>query len=106
MDANANVEQKNIATLETELYKRDAIAVNRLAMYAKLKEMYGTDMAEEYLRQLEDHEIYRHDETAIVGKPYCASVTLYSFLFKGNTAIGGTSEAPKNLASFNGAFIN
>lgn len=106
MDANANVEQKNIATLETELYKRDAICVNRRAMYAKIKELYGTDLAEEYLRQLEEHEIYRHDETAVVGKPYCASVTLYPFLFKGNTAIGGTSEAPRNLASFNGAFIN
>ena len=106
MDANANVEQKNIATLETELYKRDAICVNRLAMYAKLKALYGTDLAEEYLRQLEEHEIYRHDETAVVGKPYCASVTLYPFLFKGNTAIGGTSDAPRNLASFNGAFIN
>ena len=47
MDANANVEQKNIATLETELYKRDAICVNRLAMYAKLKALYGTDLAEE-----------------------------------------------------------
>lgn len=106
MDANANVESKNIATLETELYKRDAICVNRLAMYAKLKALYGTNLAEEYLRQLEEHEIYRHDETAVVGKPYCASVTLYPFLFKGNTAIGGTSDAPRNLASFNSAFIN
>ena len=34
-------------------------------MYGKLKELYGTDLAEEYLRQLEDHEIYRHDETAV-----------------------------------------
>ena len=100
------MEQKNIATLETELFKRDAIAINRLAMYQKLQEMYGTDTAEEYLRQLEEHEIYRHDETAVVGKPYCASVTLYPFLFNGNPSIGGTSEAPKNLASFNGAFIN
>ena len=100
------MEQKNIATLETEIYKRDAIAINRLGMYGKLQEMYGTDTAEEYLRQLEEHEIYRHDETGILGKPYCASVTLYPFLFYGNTCIGGTSEAPKNLSSFNGAFIN
>lgn len=106
MDANANVEQKNIATLETELYKKDGIAINRLTMYRKLSEMYGTDVAEEYLRQLENHELYRHDETAVCGKPYCASVTLYPFLFWGNTTIGGTSEAPKNLAAFNGAFVN
>lgn len=100
------MERKNIATLETELFKEDAVALNRLAMYRKLSELYGVDMAEEYLRQLEEHEIYRHDETAVVGKPYCASVTLYPFLLHGNTSIGGTSDAPKNLASFTGAFVN
>lgn len=106
MDPNANVDRKSIATLETELFKRDAIAINRLAMHQKLSQMYGIDTAEEYLRQLEEHEIYRHDETGVIGKPYCASVTLYPFLFHGNTTIGGTSEAPKNLSAFNGAFIN
>ena len=100
------MERKNIATLETELFKEDAVALNRLAMYRKLSELYGVDLAEEYLRQLEEHEIYRHDETAVVGKPYCASVTLYPFLLHGNTSIGGTSDAPKNLASFTGAFVN
>lgn len=75
-------------------------------MYQKLSQMYGVDTAEEYLRQLEEHEIYRHDETGVIGKPYCASVTLYPFLFHGNTTIGGTSEAPKNLAAFTGSFIN
>ena len=100
------MERKSIATLETELFKEDAVVLNRLAMYRKLSELYGVDLAEEYLRQLEEHEIYRHDETAVVGKPYCASVTLYPFLLHGNTSIGGTSDAPKNLASFTGAFIN
>ncbi len=100
------MERKNIATLETELFKEDAVVLNRLAMYRKLSELYGVDLAEEYLRQLEEHEIYRHDETAVVGKPYCASVTLYPFLLHGNTSIGGTSDAPKNLASFTGAFVN
>ena len=38
-------------------------------MYQKLTEMYGVDLAEEYLRQLEDHEVYRHDETGLIGKP-------------------------------------
>ena len=100
------MERKNIATLETELFKKDAVALNRLAMYRKLSELYGVDLAEEYLRQLEEHEIYRHDETAVIGKPYCASVTLYPFLLHGNTSIGGTSDAPKNLAAFTGAFVN
>lgn len=100
------MERKNIATLETELFKENAVALNRLAMYRKLSELYGVDIAEEYLRQLEEHEIYRHDETAVIGKPYCASVTLYPFLLHGNTSIGGTSDAPKNLAAFTGAFVN
>lgn len=100
------MEKKNIATLETELFKEDAVALNRLTMYRKLSELYGVDLAEEYLRQLEEHEIYRHDETAVIGKPYCASVTLYPFLLHGNTSIGGTSDAPKNLAAFTGAFVN
>ena len=100
------MERKNIATLETELFKEDAVALNRLAMYRRLSELYGVDLAEDYLRQLEEHEIYRHDETAVIGKPYCASVTLYPFLLHGNTSIGGTSDAPKNLASFTGAFVN
>ena len=100
------MENKNIATLETEIYKADAVAINRLGMYRKLQEMYGTNAAEEYLRQLEEHELYRHDEVGILGKPYTPSVTLYPFLFYGKTCIGGTSEAPKNLSSFCGAFIN
>ena len=75
-------------------------------MYRKLSELYGVDLAEEYLRQLEEHEIYRHDETAVVGKPYCASVTLYPFLLHGNTSIGDTSDVPKNLAAFTGTFVN
>lgn len=100
------MERKSIATLETELFKENAVALNRLAMYRKLSELYGVDLAEEYLRQLEEHEIYRHDETAVIGKPYCASVTLYPFLLHGNTSIGGTSDAPKNLAAFTGAFVN
>lgn len=106
VDPNANVEKASIATLETELFKQEAIALNRLAMYQKISEMYGVDLAEEYLRQLEEHEIYRHDETGVVGKPYCVSVTLYPFLLHGNTSIGGTSSAPKNLSAFNGAFVN
>ncbi len=100
------MERASIATLETELFKEDAIALNRLAMYQKISEMYGVDLAEEYLRQLEEHEIYRHDETGVIGKPYCVSVTLYPFLLHGNTCVGGTSGAPKNLAAFNGAFVN
>ena len=103
-DANANVENKNITTMEGELFKGDFIGVNRLAMWQKIKELYDEGLAEEYLRQLEEHEIYRHDETAL--KPYCVSITMYPFLFGGITSIGGLSDAPTNIHSYTGGIIN
>lgn len=62
-DANSNVETKNVTTLTGEIHKGDEIGVNRLRMIQKISLMYGEDLAKEYIRQLEDHEIYRHDET-------------------------------------------
>ena len=104
-DSNANVEKKNVTTLTGELYKGDAIGINRLNMQQKITEIYGEDLAEEYIRQLDNHEIYRHDETNPC-LPYCCSITMYPFLFYGLKPIGGVSESPKNLNSFAGAFIN
>lgn len=90
-----------------EVHKKDNIYTNRLWMYDVLKKMYGEELAEEYLRQLETHEIYRHDESGMpIGTPYCASITLYPFLFDGMKKIGGTTDAPKRLKSFVGGFVN
>lgn len=104
VDSNANVENKNITTLQGELNKKDIIGTNRLLMVNKLTEMFNEEMANEYIRQLDDHEIYKHDETSIM--PYCVSITMYPFLFEGLKSIGGLSEPPKNLDSFCGAFVN
>lgn len=105
VDSNANVEYKNVTTLTGELYKKEAIGTNRLMMVNKITELYGEDLAIEYIRQLENHEIYRHDETNPL-LPYCVSITMYPFLFSGLQSIGGISDAPKNLQSFAGSFIN
>lgn len=104
VDSNANVESKNIATCDGELCKREKIGCNRLLMIDKISEMFGTDLAEEYIRQLESHEIYKHDETSIY--PYCVSITMYPFLFDGLKNLGGHSNPPTNLDSFCGSFIN
>lgn len=105
VDSNANVECKNVTTLTGELYKREAIGINRLSMVNKITELFGEELASEYIRQLDAHEIYRHDETNPL-LPYCVSMTMYPFLFNGLKNIGGVSEAPKNLQSFSGSFIN
>lgn len=104
MDANANVTHKNIATLESELYKDFTIQINRHLMYKKITEIYGEDLAKNYLGDLNSHLIYKNDETRLT--PYCASITLYPFLINGIKDLGGESGPPKNLNSFCGSFIN
>lgn len=104
VDANANVSTKNIATLETEINKDINIQINRMMVKRKIQDLYGSELANEYVRQIEDHEIYVHDETSI--KPYCVSVTMYPLLLDGMIKLGGESQAPKHLSSFCGTFIN
>lgn len=104
LDANANVTQKNIATLEAELMKDHFIQVNRALISNKISQLFGAELAAEYLRQIAQHEIYVHDETSL--KPYCVSVTMYPFLRDGLTKLGGESQAPKHLESFCGCFVN
>lgn len=103
-DSNANVTEKNIVTLNGELFKGDIIKVNRTILTDKIREMYGENLAKEYIRQLESHELYKHDETSIM--PYCVAITMYPFLLEGLQPIGGLSAKPKNLDSFCGMFVN
>jgi anaerobic ribonucleoside-triphosphate reductase len=104
LDANANVTHKNIATLEAELMKDYFIQVNRAQVSNKIASLFGQDLALEYQRQIEQHEIYVHDETSL--KPYCTSITMYPFLLDGLTKLGGESKAPQHLESFCGSFVN
>lgn len=105
-DPNSNVSAKNNATLAAETGKRARIYTKRLAMWEKINELYGEETADRYIRDLESHRIYCHDETSVIGMPYCASITLYPFLMNGLKGLGGTSDAPKHLDSFAGSFIN
>jgi ribonucleoside-triphosphate reductase len=103
-DANANVTEKNIVTLNGELFKGDVIKVNRAILTDKIRELYGEELAKEYIRMLEQHLLYKHDETSIM--PYCVAITMYPFLLEGLQPIGGLSARPKNLDSFCGMFVN
>lgn len=104
MDANANVSSKNIATMEAELNKDINVQVNRQLVKNKIEQLFGKDLANEYVRQIESHEIYVHDETSL--KPYCTSISMYPFLFDGLTKLGGESKAPQHLESYCGEFVN
>lgn len=105
VDANSNVTNKNVATLAAELNKDINVQIKRYCISQKIKELFGEDLAKEYNRQIENHEIYIHDESHPFFD-YCASVTLYPFLLNGLKGLGGESVAPKHLESFCGSFIN
>ena len=104
-DSNANIETKNVTTLSCEIHKEADIGINRLRMIDKITELYGTELAEKYIEQLDSHQIYRHDETHPVF-PYCVSITMYPFICEGLKSIGAPSTEPKTLHSFAGNFIN
>lgn len=103
-DANANVENKNIATLISELPKQGFIRLNRRLLCDRIKEMYGKEVADRYIYLLKNHYIYKNDETSLAN--YCASITMYPWLLGGTKSIGGNSVAPTNLKSFCGGFVN
>ncbi len=103
-DANANVERKNIATLIGELPKSSFIRLNRRMLCDRIKEVYGKELSDKYLHYLNQHFIYKNDETSIAN--YCASVTMYPWLLNGTRSIGGNASQPTNLKSFCGGFLN
>ena len=104
LDANANVTVKNLTSLACELNKDINIQVNRKILYNKISKLFDTDLADEYIRQLEEHEIYAHDETSLA--PYCVAISMYPFITDGMKPLGGESAAPKHLHSFCGSFVN
>ena len=111
-DPNSNVTTKNVATMAAELNKDINIQIKRKLVYDQLIQLFGTGdestgmpcIADEYIKQLEAHEIYSHDETGIA--PYCVAVSMYPFLVDGLQGFKGESKAPKHLSSFNGGFTN
>lgn len=103
-DANANVEKKNIATLIGELPKKNFINLNRKMLTDRIKELYGKELADKYIALLNEHFIYKNDETSLAN--YCASITMYPWLLNGTMCVGGNSTPPTNLKSFCGGFIN
>ncbi len=107
IDDNSNVANKNLAILNAEIHKPDNVRISRAMVMNKLKELYHDFNSKRYVRDLEDHVIYKHDESSFGAiAPYCVSVTMYPFLMDGIKGLGGLSASPKNLKSFCGIFCN
>jgi ribonucleoside-triphosphate reductase len=106
-DANANVTMKNVANLESEVYKTTNRIIQRQRMKDKLYEMYP-EVAKQYEEDLNHHIIYTHDEaTTPVVKQYCMAVSLYPLMMDGVGNIDGVTPGPPNdLSSFSGQITN
>ena len=108
VDDNSNVASKNIAIMNTEIHKEDNIDINRGMMTRKISHLFPTMPSKYYIKDLENHFVYKHDESSFAGAvaPYCCSISMYPFLLNGIKDIGGLSAAPKNIDSFCGMYVN
>ena len=106
-DGNANVVNKNVATLESEDRKRENRDIQRYRMKRKLKVMFP-EVASQYAVDLSNRIIYTHDEASTsVIKPYCMAASLYSLMTEGVGNIDNvTPYAPNDLQSFSGQVTN
>ena len=108
IDDNSNVGGKNIGILNAEGHKEENILVNRGMIMDKLKELFPDFDAKQYVEDLNNHIIYKHDESTFMGAiaPYCCSISMYPFLNNGIKDLGGLSASPKNLDSYCGMYVN
>jgi ribonucleoside-triphosphate reductase len=108
IDDNSNMSSKNVGVLNNEIHKEDNIQISRGMVMRKLHELYPDFDSKQYVRDLNSHIIYKHDESTFAGAvaPYCVSVSMYPFLSDGIKGLGGLSAAPKNLDSYCGMYIN
>ena len=105
IDDNSNVATHNVAVMNTEIHKEDNKETNIRIWQDKIKELYGKDLSENFLKDI-NTILYPHDLSSQIGMPYCVAITLYPFLLHGIKDIGGLSAAPKNIDSFCGLFVN
>lgn len=106
-DANANVSIKNVANIDGEVYKSINRQIQRYRMTKQLEKQFP-EVAEQYVKDLEHHIIYAHDEASSPAvKNYCEAVSLYPLLVEGTKGMDGLGTvAPKNLSSFCGQLVN
>ena len=106
-DANANVAIKNVANIDGEVYKTINRQIQRYRMTKQLEKQFP-EVANQYIKDIEHHIIYPHDEASSPSvKNYCEAVSLYPILINGTKGMDGLgTTAPKNLNAFCGQLVN
>lgn len=75
IDDNSNVGNKNVGVLNAEIHKPENIKISRDMIKDKLKELYPNFNAKKYVQDIDNHLIYKHDESSFSGAiaPYTYS---------------------------------
>jgi len=108
IDDNSNAHGKNVSLLNAEIHKDTNIRISRAMIEHKLQKLYPNFNSRNYTKDLKSHILYKHDESSFAGPiaPYCVSISMYPYILNGTKVIGGTSDAPQNLAGYCGSFNN
>ena len=101
VDANANIAQKDIVTLMSEMSKphQKLLAFNKL--YYELNKKYDYKTANEAMEAMWNYAIYMHDFNSASFIPYCFAYDIKDIVEKGLFFIQGYNAKPaKHLDSF------
>lgn len=101
IDGSANVSQKDIVTLLTEMPKPHMKLLAYHKIYCELNEKYGFKTANAALRALWDGHLYLHDGDTSTFKSYCYQYDLKDLAEKGLFFIENfNAEPPKHADTF------
>lgn len=101
IDANANVKQKDICSLETEMSKPHSKLLAYNKIFYEFKKKYGLEYAQKWLENEWNGSMYLHDAYSASYKPYCFAYDLEEVCQKGLYFVDGFGGgAPKHLTTF------
>ncbi|AIY86110.1 MULTISPECIES: anaerobic ribonucleoside-triphosphate reductase [unclassified Thermotoga] len=101
IDANANVRVTNISTYFIEISKPHTYLYSLYRIWQKMKEMFGKEIADEFVEAQINGAVYLHDRHHAALMPYCFAYTLQPIVEKGLPFIKTIkSEPAKHLSTF------
>ncbi len=101
IDANANVSQKDICSLESEMNKPRQKLLSFNKIFYEMTKKYGVKRAEEWLETEWNGGLYLHDGFSASFKPYCFAYDLEDVVQKGLYFVDGFGGGkPQHLTTF------
>ena len=101
IDANANIAQKDIVTLLSEMSKPDQKLLVFNKLYYEINKKYGYKVANEAMEAMWSYDLYMHDFNTATLVPYCFAYDIKPIAEKGLFFIQGYNAKPaKHLDSF------